>query len=305
MKRKLIQMAGKTMVVSLPAEWVKKYGLKKGEEVNLEERDRTLAISTDKNLSIKKTTLDVRPLKISGRRVMAALYKRGYDEIEVLYDKPQELEEIKKALSLEAMNFEIIKQTKDRCTIKSIAEATHEEFDNILRRTFLVLNSMIEEIHEGLIAKDKKKIEEAKEYEKTNNKFTHFCRRSLNKRGYKNYEITSIMYTIVEQLENVADELKFLCDFLISEDLKKLKISEETNNLFNDVKAFTNHFYELFYNFDLEKAEKFTQERKKIIETARELFMKKPNKEVKIIHHLMNTTQRIFEMFGPLLATKL
>lgn len=298
-------MGGKTMVVSLPSNWVKKYGLKKGEEVDLEERDRTLAISTDKNLSVRKTTLDVRLLKISGRRVMAALYKRGYDEIEVLYDKPQELEEIKKALSLEAMNFEIIKQTKDRCTIKSIAEATHEEFDNILRRTFLVLNSMLEEIHEGLIAQDKKKIEEAKEHEKTNNKFTHFCRRSLNKRGYKNYEITSIMYTIIEQLENVADELKFLCDFLISEDLKKLKISEDTNKLFNDVNAFTNHFYELFYNFDLEKAEKFTQERKKIIEIARELFMKKPNKEVKIIHHLMNTTQRIFEMLGPLLATKL
>lgn len=305
MKRKLIQMAGKTLVVSLPSEWVKKYGLKKGEEIDLEEKGETLSISTYKNMSIKKTRLDVRPLKISGRRVMAALYKRGYDEIEVLYDKPKELEEIKKALNLEAMNFEIIEQTKDHCIIKSIAEATHEEFDNILRRTFLVLNSMVEEIQDGLISKDKKKIEEAKEHEKTNNKFTHFCRRSLNKKGYKNYEITAIMYTIIEQLENVADELKFLCDFLISEDLKKLKVSEETCKLFDDVKAFTNHFYELFYNFDLEKAEKFTQERKEIIQRSQELFMKKPNKEVKIIHHLMNTTQRIFEMFGPFLATKL
>ena len=305
MKRKLIQMAGKTIVVSLPSEWVKKYGLKKGDEIDLEERDRSLLINTSKNISIKKTVLDVRPLKVSGRRVMAALYKRGYDEIEVLYDKPQQLDEIKKALNLEAMNFEIVEQTKSHCIIKSIAEATHEEFDNILRRTFLVLNSMIEEIQEGLISKDKKKIEEAKEHENTNNKFTHFCRRSLNKRGYKNYEITSIMYTIIEQLENVADELKFLCDFLISEDLKKLKVSKETLDLLNDTKVYTNHFYELFYNFSLEKSEKFAEERKKIIEASKKLFMEKSNKEVKIIHHLMNVTQRVFEMFGPFLATKL
>lgn len=298
-------MAGKTMVVSLPSSWVKKYGLKKGEEIDLEERDRTLSISTDKNLSIKKTTLDVRPIKVSGRRIMAALYKRGYDEIDVIFDKPQELEEIKKALSLEAMNFEIVTQTKNHCVVKSIAEATDQEFDNILRRIFLVLNSMIEEIYSGLEAKDKKRIEEAKEYEKTNNKFTHFCRRSLNKKGYKDYEITSIMYTIIEQLENVADELKFLCDYLISQDLKSMKISKETFKLFNDVKLFTNQFYGLFYNFNLEEAEKFAKERKRIIETAQKLFMQKQNKEARIVHYLMNTTQRIFELFGPFLATKL
>ncbi|GAJ10549.1 unnamed protein product, partial [marine sediment metagenome] len=100
------------MVVSLPAPWVKKYGLKKGEEIDLEERGRTLSIGTNKNLSIKKTILDVRSIKISGRRIMAALYKRGYDEIDILYDKLEELKEVKKALSLEAMNFEIVKQTK-------------------------------------------------------------------------------------------------------------------------------------------------------------------------------------------------
>ena len=305
MKRKLIQLAGKTLVISLPSPWVKKYGLKKGDEIDLDERDRNLMISTDKDFSIRTATLDVRSIKISGRRVMAALYKRGYDKIEVIYSKPSELVEIKKALNLEAMDFEIIEQTKNRCIIKSISEATHKEFDNILRRTFLLLNTMIEEINEGLKEKNKKEIEEAKGYEKTNNKFTHFCRRSLNKQGYKDYEITSIMYCIVEELENIADELKFLCDFLISEDLKKLKISKDILNLFDDVKIFVNNFYNLFYSFSLEKAEKFTEERKKIIKTAQKLFMQKPNKEVKIIHHLMNVTQRIFEMFGPFLAIKL
>lgn len=305
MKRKLIQMGGKTIVVSLPSPWVKKYGLKKSDEVDLEEKGRALLISMNKNLDIKKIVLDARSFKISGRRIMAALYKKGYDEIDVLYDKPQELEEIKKALSLEAANFEIVKQTKGHCIIKSISETTDEEFDNILRRTFLVLNSMIEEIEEGLKSKDKKLIEEAKDHEKTNNKFTHFCRRSLNKKGYKDYELTAIMYTIIEQLENVADELKFLCDYLLSEDLKKMEVSKKTFDLFNDVKNFTNQFYELFYKLDLEKAEEFTLERKRIIDTSRKLFMQKPNKEVKIIHHLMNVTQRVFELFGPFLATKL
>jgi len=54
MKRKIIQTAGKTMVVSLPSAWVKKYGIKKGEEVEVEERGAEISVSTKRGYDLEE-----------------------------------------------------------------------------------------------------------------------------------------------------------------------------------------------------------------------------------------------------------
>lgn len=302
MKRKVIQMGGKTMVISLPASWIKKYGIKKGDEMEVEEKGNNVIVNIGKSLAIDKTVLDIKDFGILGRRVMAALYKKGYDEIQILYEKPKDLIEIKKAIDLEAMNFEIVQQTNKSCIVKSISEATEAEFDNVLRRTFLVLLSMSKEILEGLKEKKINKITEARELEKINNKFTHFCRRALNKKGYKDYKSTAIMYTIIEQLENVADEFKFMCDYLTSPKMKGLKLNKKVMDLFVETNENIIRFYELFYKFDKEKAVKFSEVRKDIIKKSHILFQTLPNKEIVVVFYLMNVTQKVFEMFGPVLA---
>ena len=44
MRRKIIQLAGKTLVVSLPSDWVKELGLKKGQEVEVSRVGRSMVI---------------------------------------------------------------------------------------------------------------------------------------------------------------------------------------------------------------------------------------------------------------------
>ena len=44
MKRKAIQLASQTIVVSLPAKWVRQQGIKKGDEIDVEERGKELVI---------------------------------------------------------------------------------------------------------------------------------------------------------------------------------------------------------------------------------------------------------------------
>ena len=60
MKRKIIQLAGKTHVVSLPSKYVKKYGLKKGDEVDVEERGAQIVLSHGRETAIEKVTIDLR-----------------------------------------------------------------------------------------------------------------------------------------------------------------------------------------------------------------------------------------------------
>ena len=56
MKRNIILMGGKTHVISLPLKWVKKYGIKKGEDINKNFISQT-GKDDDMNKVIKETEI--------------------------------------------------------------------------------------------------------------------------------------------------------------------------------------------------------------------------------------------------------
>ncbi len=81
MRRSVIQLAGKTHVVSLPSKWIKKYGIKKGDELELEENNEKIVISKDSAKEIRSREIELNNYGAMARRVIGALYKKGYDEV--------------------------------------------------------------------------------------------------------------------------------------------------------------------------------------------------------------------------------
>ncbi|MBS3121593.1 AbrB/MazE/SpoVT family DNA-binding domain-containing protein [Candidatus Woesearchaeota archaeon] len=318
MKRKLVQHGNTSLTVSLPKKWTDKFNLKKGDEIEIVEKDDKLFLYLQTgNISenpFKKGVLDVSKTGVLTRRSFDAMYKAGYDEIEVIYTHPEQLKDVKTAIDNEAMAFEIVRQEKNKCVVRSISEADPKEFDSLLRRTLLLLKVMGEDLLTALKNNDYNTISTIKDLEKTNNKFTHFCRRALVKNGYKEYNKTVFMYTIVEQLEKCADEFKFLCDFLTGDENKryeenkkqgenkKLKISTDTFLLFEDVNKSIAMFNDLFFNFSMEKAKEFGAQRKKVMKEGFELLKKKKDNEKVVVHYLINIESMVFEMFGPYMA---
>ena len=71
-------MGGKTYVVSLPAEWIKKHGLKKGQELEVSE-DIGKVIITAGSLKPKDRAISI---EYSSEKLVKA-YQLGYDEIKV------------------------------------------------------------------------------------------------------------------------------------------------------------------------------------------------------------------------------
>ena len=59
MQRKVIQIADSTQLVSIPRQWGRKYNIKKGDELEVTEKDNTLEISTKKINQESEITLDV------------------------------------------------------------------------------------------------------------------------------------------------------------------------------------------------------------------------------------------------------
>ena len=52
MKRKVIQIADSTQLISLPRKWALKYGIKKGDELDVEEQGSNVLVSTSRDLSV-------------------------------------------------------------------------------------------------------------------------------------------------------------------------------------------------------------------------------------------------------------
>ena len=89
MKRKVIKQGNDTLTITLPREWTKSYGIKAGDEIHLERRGNTLILSTDKLFSFGRKSRDISNLKSVLPLVLLHLYRKGYDEVELRFEKPE------------------------------------------------------------------------------------------------------------------------------------------------------------------------------------------------------------------------
>lgn len=298
MKRKVIQMAGKTMVVSLPSSWVKKYDIKKGEELEVEEQDRRVIIKTSKSFVTYKKRLDISNLIPIINRSIIEAYKKGYDELEIRFDSKELFNRVQKVIE-ELIGFEIIRQEESYCIIKAISQPSINEFDNILRRLFLVIKRMGEECLIGIKNNDKKILFDTINLDYNINKFANFCIRHINKMGYDNMEKNNAMFLILNNLEFIGDEYKKISK--IAFDLK-LKLKKDLFNLHQQVNNLFNLYYEFFYKMKKSQAIEIANLRDRIMVDASKLLKSKSKEEYEIIFILLTINQLTIRMVGPLLV---
>lgn len=253
MKRKVIQLAHKTLVVSLPSKWVQNYGVKKGAELDVEERGQQIVFSTALLSPHERVELDFSKLDndVIHRWVLSSLHKTGYNEIVVHYTDSSVIRVIQDAVRELLIGFVIVEQGRNRCVIRMVAEEQEREFDNMLRRAFLVTKSMGESIYDYVGSGRLGALSELLVLEKTNNQLTNFCERILNKKGYRNDKKRCFVYVVAWNLEKVCDHYRDICRILSESPKARVgKSVVEALKLAND---YFGRYYDLYYNFDINK----------------------------------------------------
>lgn len=184
-------MGGKTYVVSIPSEYIRKYNLKKGDELFFEDKGSNLIFRNDKAKTAEKLSITLKD-QDNIERVLKSLYERGYDEIEItLENRPLALENI----LIQLPGFEMVQSGKNSCIIKCISNVCTEEFENMLKRLLLMIRSIPETIQ--LDKKDAPlKIATAK-------RLALICKRCLSKKEFQNYNRTLIYYTLLNEIEGI------------------------------------------------------------------------------------------------------
>jgi len=298
MRRKVIQIADSTQLVSLPRKWALRQNIKKGEELEVQEEGTRLLISTVGSSKLfRQTEINLTDMGDIIPRVLHALYKVGYDEVLLRYDNPETVSQIQRMLHEEMIGFEIIEQKPTYCVIKTIAGGYDSEYDTILRRTYLLLKTMIEGLVEVIDSGNTTSVQSLRYMEVGNNKYTGFCRRVINRNGLKKDKLQSVHYVLVEELEKIADQGKYICDYLLASK-ENVKVDKEIKQLYKDVLDLFAGTYELHYSFDMNKLVSLFDQRKTIINKSLKLLRAKNVKKPQHLHYILNIAQLIANLLS-------
>jgi phosphate uptake regulator len=303
-QRKLIQHGLSSMTLALPIKWLKEHGLKKGDSLFVEEESNKLIISTDESVKLSKVSIDVTKLdRTSFLLYIQSLYRFGYSEIEILFDKPQTIyyrlgEEVSVSKTIHKIvnrliGAEIIEEEKDRILIKHIIKESGEDFKVILRRIFLLLNEASETLLEGIKNQDIDMISTIEDKHDNINKFVSYCLRLLNKYGYPDVRKTSFYYHIIASIDKILDILKYNARDILK---YEKKFSSQTINIWSHINKSIRMYYEMFYNYDYQKINDLSKNRDYTKELLKENIKKIPNEEILYLTSMKQILEIILDL---------
>ncbi len=299
MRRKVIQIAGSTQLISLPREWAKKYDIKKGDELNVEEDGSKVIVNTEKDLPFDDVEIDVTGLdKSSIMHTIRGLYRRGYDTIKVTFNKPLSIDyrtgEAHSVISIihEEVNrltaVEIIQQKENFCIIKEISETGTKEFDALLRRMFILLTDASKDLLAGLKNNDIIMLQTIEDKHDSIARFASYCLRLLSKKGYSDSGKSLVMYHIISSFDKIADVLKYTSWRALS---YKKKLSRESMIVVEDIVKSLQMYYDFFYKFEIKKLQDLSENREKTKRKISVLTKTVPQQDVLILDTMAHTLE--------------
>jgi hypothetical protein len=219
MKRKLIAQGSGAFTISLPKNWIENNKLSKGQEIELNQIENKLILSTSNYEYFKSIKINTKNMdRNMFLKTVIANYENGVTEIilnfesEKIYDpwakKHRTINEEVNFITNRLIGFEVIHQSKDKIIIRDISKTNISEFNNILSRiTFLILefNNLVKEN-----IKNNTSIENGEEYHDNITKFISFCIRLLTLDKNRSDVEKTNLHTILYLFDNIVDDLRYL-----------------------------------------------------------------------------------------------
>ncbi len=311
-QRKLIRLGNSSYAIALPKDWIKKSGLKKGDDVFIMPGSNgELIIQSEfkKKGNGKEAVIridDENSEPDIAREIISA-YVSGYDSIRVLGNKNKI--KIAKGLAKQFINLELIEENEEGAIFKDLLDMEYSEVDRFIRRMdnnikdmFSVLSNMIEQ---GKNLKERAK--EIDSIDKDITKFYFLIWRFMNI-GIENPGVQTslkmspktfvISFWISYNMEQIGDELKKIA--------RKIDGTEKNKKILKEIFDLTLGNYKksmkAFFEKDKNLAKEIILNKSEIIKACEKLLGVKnlwtiSEKFKQINSHLHNNSKMIF--YGP------
>jgi len=280
------------MMISLPSKWIKKNKLEKGDEVELEELNRKLVITTESKKGSSEITVNLSSLTESAvRTIVTNVYRAGYNKIIINFNDKAILKIIEDVIENYLIGFEIIKKSQNSCIIENITEPSEDQFDNIFSKIIWSINDLFE-ITEAMLKKEKRDFTKIEEKIK---QFDNLCRRIISKKGID--EKLQLQLAFHSELIHAQREIYHLLRYLGKNPVKtgkeELELLEECKQIFETLK-------QAYNRKDISLLEKIHGTEKEIIYKKGYNSFKKANPI--IVHHLLSTARGLYLATSPLVV---
>jgi len=252
-QRKIQITGGNSYIVSLPRDWIKTTGLTKGDYLGVEtNEDGTLTIFPKLKERTKRVfTIDLTSSDSLNNRLLISKYLEGYDIIE-LVSKDRIPKESRKKLIKTVQNLigiEIFEETSNKFVISSLIDFGSIGVDKIMKRLFILTNSIFSESVKALEEANWDFAQEIIPREDEVDKFYFHGIRELSEAlkmpqlqkdvGIKRSTDILSYITVIKSIERISDYLINILE--ISIELKKeipkeiIDFAQGCFNIFSDV----------------------------------------------------------------------
>ena len=264
MRRKVIQIANSTQLISLPRKWALEHDIKKGDELEVGVEGNKVIVTTENSLEPDAVEINPPYVKNVTERIITSYYRSGIKDIKINLDPSSQdgfLSFINQKMDGQTIGFEIVQHEKNYFCIKDLSGTDVSGFDSALRRSFLLLTTMAEEIIVAVEKKDKEKLKNMYFSDRSINKFTNFCARELISIGDKGLKQTAFYYHFLRSLEALADQFSLFATYY-ADHLEPLP--KEALVLYKKLFTLLTQFQTVFFKYDQEGVNVIFTELKKI-----------------------------------------
>ncbi len=314
MRRKIIKQGHNTLTITLPSEWVKKLNLQPGDEVDLFQKQSSLILNGTERLPHKDAIIDMSDFTVPMLwRFFQSAYRSGSSEIKIIFDKNKKTFEdpyhfyttqfdysqlgekvVSKPIyvAIQSMvdrfiGVEVMDVGENYVIIKEMGELTAKEFENSLRRIFLIILQLFERIIEAIEKDEIGSTNLCKDLHTIDvniDKFVDYCCRILNKIHTSfSEEDKSLLFSTLFIQELLGDEFKYIG--------KHLAVSKKSVNdvlpLAEKVKEHFELYYNLFYKFSRDATIKIGENDRKVYSEHFQHKNKTSGESRSIERHLM------------------
>lgn len=260
MKRKVIQHGPSSLIVSLPNDWVKRNGIKKGDLLDVEETNDKLEISRKTLVKGSSVTADITGLNRTSIVIyIRSLYRKGYDEIVIKFKEPEvphyrldKKLDVHKVID-EALSFligiEIISQTRNEIVLKQISEDSDKELASMFERVVNLTVYTFKEAEKALLENDDYLLAMVEPHRKSIFKFSSYCMRLINKGAIASLPESLTAYHMLAVYGKIIDFLKELERQKIG---RKIKFPKQAAPILRMVVESIELFQKLFRKKDME-----------------------------------------------------
>jgi len=255
MRRKIIKQGAATLTLSLPAKWTKKFNLKAGDEIEVEEHGSQLLLNQKKAPERKEMTLEITEAnKHDIQPILSHLYRMGFDSIVLKNVSPGLANVITNITKDYLLGFEVTERDGKQCKITNISEPTEEKYPVLLRRIFLIIKETQHLVKQSFKNGDYQQIKDIEDLRKQGDKFIFFCLRIVTREKGPLLDWELLKFLL--QIEHAYHYL------YIYASEHKLKSNQRVNELLDALEKYFQLYYEAFYQRDIAAINKITKMKK-------------------------------------------